>query len=62
MLSAGISSPARVPAAADPPAARSLAIVSAGAAVRFSTLDVQSFWLDEGITVGRLLRTDLGGC
>lgn len=38
-----------------------LAIVSAGAAVRFSTLDVQSFWLDEGITVGRLLRTDLGG-
>jgi hypothetical protein len=36
-----------------------LAIVSAGAAVRFSTLDVQSLWLDEGITV-RLLRMDLG--
>ncbi|HEX8075329.1 MAG TPA: glycosyltransferase family 39 protein [Thermoleophilaceae bacterium] len=37
-----------------------LALVAAGAAVRFSTLDVQSFWLDEGITV-RLLRTDLLG-
>ena len=38
-----------------------LAIVSAGAAVRFATLDLQSFWLDEGVTVGRLLRNDFGG-
>ncbi|MEA2373970.1 MAG: mannosyltransferase [Thermoleophilaceae bacterium] len=38
-----------------------LAIVCAGAALRFATLDLQSFWLDEGITVGRLLRNDFGG-
>ena len=37
-----------------------LAVVVAGAAVRFATLDVQSFWIDEGYTV-RLLRMDLGG-
>ena len=37
-----------------------LAVVAAGAAVRFATLDVQSFWIDEGYTV-RLLRMDLGG-
>jgi uncharacterized membrane protein len=37
-----------------------LAIVAAGTALRFATLDVQSFWIDEGYTV-RLLRTDLSG-
>jgi mannosyltransferase len=37
-----------------------LAVVAAGAAVRFATLDVQSFWIDEGYTV-RLLRMDLSG-
>lgn len=28
--------------------------------LRFATLDVQSFWLDESVTVG-LVREDLGG-
>ena len=37
-----------------------LAVVVAGAALRFATLDVQSFWIDEGYTV-RMLRMDLGG-
>jgi mannosyltransferase len=37
-----------------------LLIVAAGAAIRFSTLDLQSFWVDEGITV-HLLRMDFGG-
>jgi 4-amino-4-deoxy-L-arabinose transferase-like glycosyltransferase len=37
-----------------------LAVVAAGAALRFATLDVQSFWIDEGYTV-RLLRMDLSG-
>ena len=37
-----------------------IAVVVAGAAVRFATIDVQSFWIDEGYTV-RLLRMDLGG-
>ncbi|HKP91093.1 MAG TPA: glycosyltransferase family 39 protein, partial [Thermoleophilaceae bacterium] len=37
-----------------------IAVVVAGAALRFATLDVQSFWIDEGYTV-RLLRMDLGG-
>jgi mannosyltransferase len=37
-----------------------LAVVVAGAAVRFATLDVQSFWIDEGYTV-RMLHMDLGG-
>ncbi|MEA2349808.1 MAG: mannosyltransferase [Thermoleophilaceae bacterium] len=37
-----------------------LAAVVAGAAIRFATLDVQSFWIDEGYTV-RMLRGDLGG-
>jgi 4-amino-4-deoxy-L-arabinose transferase-like glycosyltransferase len=36
------------------------AIVVAGAAVRFATLDAQSFWQDEGLTV-LLLREDLAG-
>ena len=37
-----------------------LAAVAAGAALRFATLDQQSFWIDEGYTV-RLLRMDLSG-
>ena len=37
-----------------------LVLVAAGAAIRFSTLDLQSFWVDEGITV-HLLRMDFGG-
>jgi mannosyltransferase len=37
-----------------------LAAVGAGAALRFATLDVQSFWIDEGYTV-RMLRGGLGG-
>src|SRR3954471_23274908 len=37
-----------------------LGLVVAGAAVRFATLDLQSFWIDEGYTV-RMLRMDLGG-
>src|SRR5207302_2742076 len=36
-----------------------LVIVAAGAAIRFSTLDLQSFWVDEGNTV-HLLRMDFG--
>src|SRR5207237_788917 len=36
-----------------------LVLVAAGAAIRFSTLDLQSFWVDEGITV-HLLRMDFG--
>lgn len=35
-------------------------IVVAAAALRFGTLDLQSFWVDEGATV-HLLRTDFGG-
>jgi mannosyltransferase len=35
-------------------------LVAAGAALRFGTLDLQSFWVDEGATV-RLLRRDFGG-
>jgi hypothetical protein len=35
-------------------------VVVAGAALRFSTLDLQSFWVDEGATV-HLLRRDFGG-
>jgi mannosyltransferase len=34
--------------------------VVAGAALRFATLDLQSFWVDEGATVN-LLRRDFGG-
>jgi mannosyltransferase len=34
-------------------------IVAAGAALRFATLDLQSFWVDEGATV-HLLRGDFG--
>jgi mannosyltransferase len=34
-------------------------IVAAGAALRFSTLDLQSYWYDEAVTVG-LLHLDLG--
>jgi hypothetical protein len=35
-------------------------IVVVAAALRFATLDLQSFWVDEGATV-RLLRDDFGG-
>jgi mannosyltransferase len=35
-------------------------VVAAGVALRFSTLDLQSFWIDEGSTV-HLLRRDFGG-
>jgi hypothetical protein len=35
------------------------AVLAAGAALRFATLDVQSLWLDEAVTA-RLLRMDLG--
>ena len=35
-------------------------IVAAAAALRFATLDLQSFWVDEGATV-HLLRTDFAG-
>ena len=35
-------------------------LVAAGAALRFATLDLQSFWVDEGATV-LLLRDDFGG-
>src|SRR4051812_41293978 len=38
-----------------------VAIVGAGAALRFSTLGVQSFWHDEAVTVGRVLHPGLGG-
>jgi mannosyltransferase len=35
------------------------ALTAAGAALRFSTLDVQSFWHDEAVTVGRVLDPSL---
>src|SRR5688572_13338466 len=35
-------------------------LIAAGAALRFATLDLQSFWVDEGATV-LLLRDDFGG-
>ena len=37
-----------------------IALTLAGAALRFATLDVQSFWYDEAVTV-RLLHMDLTG-
>src|SRR5437870_5379110 len=42
------------------PAAVLAGLVLAGAALRFSTLDVQSFWLDEAYTA-TLLGHDFGG-
>jgi 4-amino-4-deoxy-L-arabinose transferase-like glycosyltransferase len=36
-------------------------IVAAGAAIRFATLDLQSFRHDEAVTAGRVLRDGLGG-
>lgn len=36
-----------------------VAVAAAGALLRFATLDLQSFWYDESVTVG-LLRLDLG--
>ncbi|MEA2273322.1 MAG: mannosyltransferase, partial [Solirubrobacteraceae bacterium] len=35
------------------------ALTVAGAALRFSTLDLQSFWHDEAVTVGRILDPSL---
>src|SRR3989442_7771521 len=35
------------------------AIVAGGIALRFSTLGLQSFWADEAVTVGRVLRPSL---
>jgi mannosyltransferase len=44
------------------PAAWALIGITAGAAaLRFSTLGVQSFWHDEAVTVGRVLHPSLGG-
>src|SRR4051812_36452090 len=37
-----------------------IALTLAGAALRFATLDVQSFWYDEAVTVG-LVHMDFGG-
>src|SRR3954471_7651412 len=37
-----------------------IALTLAGAALRFATLDLQSFWFDESVTVG-LVRHDLWG-
>jgi hypothetical protein len=37
-----------------------IALTLAGAALRFATLDVQSFWYDEAVTVG-LVHIDFGG-
>ena len=37
------------------------AITAFGAALRFSTLDLQSFWADEAVTVGRILDPSLWG-
>src|ERR671938_379746 len=37
-----------------------IALTLAGAALRFATLDVQSFWYDEAVTAG-LVRHDLWG-
>ena len=37
-----------------------LAVILAGAAARFATLDVQSFWLDEAVT-HELVTRSLGG-
>src|SRR2546426_11124443 len=42
------------------PTGWALVAVTAGAAsLRFSTLGVQSFWHDEAVTVGRILRPSL---
>src|SRR3712207_5330908 len=50
-----------IPARANRSAVAALAgIVAAAAALRFATLDLQSFWVDEGATV-HLLRSDFGG-
>src|SRR3954449_13549693 len=38
-----------------------LGITAGAAALRFSTLGVQSFWHDEAVTVGRVLQPGLGG-
>src|SRR5689334_1175368 len=43
-----------------PPGWALLGIVAGAAALRFSTLGVQSFWHDEAVTVGRVLHPGLG--
>ena len=49
------------PTRANPIAAVAFAgILVAAAALRFATLDLQSFWVDEGATI-HLLRSDFGG-
>ena len=69
-MSIGVETPPRpVPARASdrpasPLAARPelwlvAALTIAGAALRFSTLDLQSFWHDEAVTVGRVLDPSL---
>jgi mannosyltransferase len=69
-VSIGVETPPRpVPArASDRPVARLAArpelwlvgaLTLAGAALRFSTLDLQSFWHDEAVTVGRVLDPSL---
>src|SRR4051794_7674108 len=42
------------------PAGWALLVVGGAAALRFSTLGVQSFWHDEAVTVGRVLHPGLG--
>jgi hypothetical protein len=60
-LPPGIASVAVTPTRANPVAAVAFAgIVAAAAALRFATLDLQSFWVDEGATV-HLLRSDFAG-
>ena len=49
-----------VPRSNRAPVAVLAGLVVAGAALRFGTLDLQSFWVDEGATV-HLLRRDFGG-
>jgi uncharacterized membrane protein len=69
-VSTGVETPAR--RAAAPPAAPAArpgvarpelwalaALTVLGAALRFSTLDLQSFWHDEAVTVGRVLEPSL---
>jgi hypothetical protein len=56
-----IASPAVTPTRANRTAAVAFAgILIAAATLRFATLDLQSFWVDEGATV-HLLRSDFGG-
>lgn len=69
-MSTGVETPPRPAAERAPergPAPRAartelwllVALTVAGAALRFSTLDLQSFWHDEAVTVGRVLDPNL---